>query len=184
MKKKAAVLLAEGFEEMEAVTPIDILRRAGVEVAVVGIGGLNIKGSRDITVKADKEISSYDELPDAVIVPGGGRGAENLSKSEKVGALIKEAHKSGKVIAAICAGPATVLLPLGILDGKNATCYPGDEKLFGQRARFRDEKVVVDGNVITSRGPATAMDFALAIAEMLCGKDIKEAVSKKLLYEK
>ncbi len=184
MKKKAAVLLADGFEEIEAITPIDILRRSGAEVTVVGVGGLMIKGSRDISVKADKEIGSYNELPDAVVVPGGGRGAENLSKTEKVSSLLREAYKNGKVIAAICAGPATVLLPLGILDGKNATCYPGDEKMLGQRAHFKDEKVVIDGNVITSRGPATATAFALAIAEMLCGKDIKETVSKNLLYEK
>lgn len=87
------------------------------------------------------------------------------------------------MIAAICASPATVLLGLGILDGKNAACYPGDEKMLRPRAHFKDEKVVRDGNVITSRGPATAMAFALTIAEMLCGKDIKETVSGKLLYE-
>lgn len=184
MKKKAAVLLADGFEEIEAITPIDILRRAGADVTVVGVGGVMIKGSRDISIKADREIGSYDELPDAVIVPGGGRGADNLSKTGKVGSLLREAHKKGKIIAAICAGPAAVLLPLGILDGRNAACYPGDEKALGERAHFKDEKVVVDGNVITSRGPATAMAFALAVAEALCGKDIKETVSKKLLYEK
>ncbi len=183
MKKKIAVLLANGFEEIEAITPIDILRRTGAEVTIVGVGDLMIEGSRGISVKADKEISSYNELPDAVVVPGGGKGAENLSKTEKVGSLLKEAHKNGKIIAAICAGPRTVLLPLGILDGKNATCYPGDEKILGQRARFKDEKVVTDGNIITSKGPATAMEFALAIAGLVCGKDIKETVGKKLLYE-
>lgn len=183
MKKTAVVLLANGFEEIEAITPIDILRRSGVDVTIVGVGGLMIRGSRDISVKADKEISLYNELPDAVVVPGGGEGAENLSKTEKVNSLLKEAYKNGKVIAAICAGPATVLLPLGILDGKNATCYPGDEKMLGARAHFKNEKVVVDGNVITSRGPATATAFALAIVEILCGKDVKETVSRKLLYE-
>lgn len=184
MKKKVAVLLASGFEEIEAITPIDILRRAGAEVTIIGVGGLMIEGSRGIIIKADKEINSYNELPDAVVVPGGGKGAENLSKTEKVSSLIKEAGKKGKVIAAICAGPRTVLLPLGILDGKNATCYPGDEKMFGQRARFKDEKVVTDGNIITSKGPGTAMEFALAVAEAVCGKEIKETVSKKLLYGK
>lgn len=184
MKKKAVVLLADGFEEIEAITPIDILRRAGVDVTIVGVGGLMMRGSRDIIVKADRDIDSYNDLPDAVIVPGGAKGSDNLSKAEKVKLLLMSARRNGKIIAAICAAPVTVLIPLGILDGKNATCYPGDEKTLGTKARFKDEKVVIDGAVITSRGPATAAAFALAIVELLCGKDIKDTVSKKLLYEK
>src|SRR3989338_6736985 len=157
MKKKVAVLLANGFEEIEAITPVDVLRRAGVEVTIVGVSGLVIKGSRGINIKADIDIVSYSDSPDAVVLPGGMGGVQNLSATQKASLIKKKIKKKGKIIAAICAAPAHVLLPLGILEGKKATCYPGCEEKFGKNTTYSKEDVVQDGNIITSRGPATAM---------------------------
>lgn len=183
MKKKIAVLLADGFEEIEAVNAINILRRAAAEVTVVGVGGDVINGSRDIKIKPDIDIASYNDLPDAIILPGGMGGARNLAASQLVRSLIKEAHQKGKVIAAICAAPAYVLLPLGILEGKKAACYPGCEERFGKDTVYSEEAVAIDGNVITAKGPGTAMKFALAVVEALCGEKVQDTVSGNLLYE-
>jgi len=183
MKKRVLVLLADGFEEIEAITSIDILRRAGLNVVVAGVGKVLVKGSHDISVKADVEVGSYNRSPDAIVIPGGMPGALNLSASKKVNSLIVKAHKEGKVIAAICAAPGFVLAPAGILKGRKATCYPGCEDMLEDKAQFVDEKVVVDGNIITSKGPGTAFDFALKLVEVLVGKTAKEAVRKKMLYE-
>lgn len=182
MRKRVLVLLADGFEEIEAITSIDILRRAGLGVILAGVGKVTIKGSRDIVVKTDKEIDSYRGLPDAVVLPGGMPGVQNLAASKRANDLIKKAYKRGKIIAAICAAPSYVLAPTNILDGKRVTCYPGCENLLKNRAKFVDKRVVVDGNIITSRGPGTAFDFALALVEKLRGKSIKETVRKRTLY--
>ncbi|MFH0839558.1 MAG: DJ-1 family glyoxalase III [Candidatus Omnitrophota bacterium] len=183
MKKKIAVLLADGFEEIEAVNVIDVLRRAGLDVAIVGVGASVIKGSRGINIKPDIDIASYNDLPDAIVLPGGMGGVQNLAATPKVSSLIKELNQKGKVIAAICAAPPYVLLPLGILEGKKATCYPGCGEKFGKNIIRGEGNVVIDGNIITSKGPGTAMEFALALVEVLCGKNVKDTVSKNLLYE-
>ena len=182
-KKKVAVLLAEGFEEIEAVTNIDILKRAGLQVTIVGVGGSIIKGAHEVALKVDIEISNYKDLPDALMLPGGMPGVQNLSGSKDVNKLIKECNKKGKLIAAICAAPSHVLLPTGIIQGKKVTCYPGCEDLLKGKATFVEEKVCVDGNIITSRGPGTAFDFALKIVEILLGEDIKKEIKEKTLYE-
>ncbi|MBU4376556.1 MAG: DJ-1/PfpI family protein [Candidatus Omnitrophica bacterium] len=183
MKKKIAVLLADGFEEIEAVTCIDILRRADQEIKVVGVGGMIIKGSHGIGISADVEINSYNDLPDAIVLPGGMPGVQNLFKTPKVVSLVREVHKKGNIVAAICAAPAYVLAPMGILDGKKATCYFGCEEMLGKKAIYVDQNVVLDGNIITSKGPATAMAFALRIIDLLCGRKVTDSIREKLLYE-
>jgi len=182
MKKRVLVLLADGFEEIEAITSIDILRRAGIDVTVAGVDKALIKGSRGLVVKTDRRLSSYRGLPDAVLLPGGTPGVYNLAASKKVNDLILKAKDKGRIIAAICAAPSYVLAPTGVLRGKKATCYPGCENLLKGKAKYTNKKVVVDDNFITSQGPGTAFDFALTLVGKLRGSSIKETVRKKTLY--
>jgi len=183
MSKTALVILAEGFEELEAIAPIDVLRRAGVRVTIAGVKDLLVKSSRKIGVEADILLKDLVEMPDVVILPGGIPGATNLAQSEAVAALVRKMNAEGKSVAAICAAPAAVLAPLGILDGKKATCYPGCESDFSNKATYSQKRVVVDGNIITSQGPGTALEFALVIAERLVGKEMAATVRGKMLVE-
>jgi len=181
MTNKALILLAEGFEEIEAITVIDVLRRGGIDVTVAGINEANIKGSRSITVIADIVLEGSEADYDAVILPGGARGAENLASSEKAAKVIKNMNNNGKIVAAICAAPAIVLAPLGILDNKFATCYPGYEEEFSSYTTFKEDPVVIDGNIITSRAPGTAFVFALTLVEILAGKNMSDKIRKGTL---
>ncbi len=181
MSKKAIVVLAEGFEEIEAITPIDVLRRAGVEVTVVGLGAISIKGAHDVIFNADALLDDIDFMPDAVVFPGGLPGAENLARSQKLKDLVITMNEEGRLIAAICATPALLLAPLGILDGRRATCYPSMEEKFSTSVSPADEQVVQDENIITSKGPGTSAGFALKIAENLVGAEKAEAVRKAML---
>ena len=182
MEKKALVFLAEGFEEVEAVTPIDYLRRAGVDVTITATGEeKTITGSRGIKIAADTSIAELEktgsfnaELWDAVFVPGGLQGAANLAACAPAGNFYKSMAAAGKITAAICASPAVFLAPLGLLEGKNFTCYPGMEKNV-KGGTWLADKVVVDGNLVTSRAPGTAAAFALALIKKLVGE---EAVKK------
>ena len=179
MPKKAIVLLAEGFEEVEAVTPIDYLRRAGVEVTTAAVSIImTVKGSRGVKVDADTELATIDSGSanwDAVILPGGANGAANIAASQDAVKLIKNMAADGKLVCAICASPAVVLAPLGLLAGKKFTCYPGlEEKV--KDGKWSDERVVVDGNIITSRSAGTTGEFAVAIIKKL----IDEAAGKKV----
>jgi 4-methyl-5(b-hydroxyethyl)-thiazole monophosphate biosynthesis len=187
MAKKVIVLLAEGFEEVEAVTSIDFLRRGGLEVTIAAVGeGGAVTGSHGITVKAETTLGELAGKKtgaswDAVVCPGGLPGAANLAASKEVGALLTETARSGKWVCAICAAPAFVLAPLGLLAGKKFTGYPDSEKSVpstpSKGAVYSGEKVVVDGNILTSRGPGTAGFFAAAIV----GRLVSEAEEKKLL---
>jgi 4-methyl-5(b-hydroxyethyl)-thiazole monophosphate biosynthesis len=188
MTKNAIVLLAEGFEEVEAVTPIDYLRRAGVAVTIAAIGSnLAVMGARGITVCADTSLHDLvtqekepAELWDAVIIPGGMPGAVNLAASPETGALITAMAAAGKLVCAICAAPAVVLAPLGVLSGKKFTCYPGlEEKVQG--GIWSVETVAIDGSIITSRGAGTAGAFAVAIISKLLGETEGEKVAKAVL---
>ncbi|OGX12238.1 MAG: hypothetical protein A2351_05030 [Omnitrophica bacterium RIFOXYB12_FULL_50_7] len=183
MTKTALVILAEGFEEVEAIAPIDVLRRAGVRVTIAGATDLRVKSSRKICVEADMLLKDLAGMPDAVILPGGLPGATNLAKSGEVASLVKKMNSAGKLVAAICAAPAVVLAPIGILDGKKATCYPGCESDFSTKTIHSTERVVVDGNIITSQGPGTALEFALEIVAQLMGKDMADNVRGKMLIE-
>ena len=179
MAKKAVVLLAEGFEEVEAVTPIDYLRRAGVDVTTAAIGGTAaVKGARGIQVIADTtlaELAGRAGEFDAVIVPGGMPGAANLAASKEVSSLLTDMAAADKLVCAICASPAVVLAPLGLLSGKKFTCYPDMEKQVSG-GTWSEDKVVIDGGIITSRSAGTAGDFAAAIISKL----IDEAAGKKI----
>lgn len=176
--KKVLIILAEGFEEIEAVTPIDVLRRAEIEVTVAGVSGKEVTGSHGIKISADISLEEYHGTPDAVVLPGGMPGAKNLSESRKVSEIVKKLNNEKKIVAAICAAPALALSPTGILNGKKATCFPGMEENFPSSVRFSEDRVVGDGNIITSRGAGTAMEFSLKLVEQLVGlekaKDLKE----------
>jgi 4-methyl-5(b-hydroxyethyl)-thiazole monophosphate biosynthesis len=182
MEKRAVIILAEGFEEVEAITPMDVLRRSGIATTMAGLGSNTITGAHGMIIKTDVVFEKYDSLFDAIIFPGGMPGAENLAKSDTVKEAILEMNSKKKIIAAICASPALVLAPLGILDGKKATCFPGMEKNFSTNVKFAKDKVVQDGNIITSRGAGTASLFGLSIVANLIGKETAEMIGKQMLF--
>ena len=178
--KKAIVFLAEGFEEIEAISILDVLRRAEVSVTSVSIGKeKTVKGAHNVPIVADKlfeeaDYSSYDML----VLPGGMPGAKNLKEHEGVKEQIK-AFEKDKQIGAICAAPM-ILGSMGLLKGKRATCFPGFEaELIG--ATVTNEPVTVDGNITTGKGPAFAIQFALQLAETLVGKATRDEVANGLL---
>jgi 4-methyl-5(b-hydroxyethyl)-thiazole monophosphate biosynthesis len=174
---KMAVFLADGVEEIEALTPVDMCRRAGIEVRTVSIMGTKeIKGSHGITFFADElfEAGAYGDC-DLLMLPGGGLGTENLEKHEGLLEEIKKAEAEGKYLAAICAAPR-ILGKLEMLKGKNATCYPGNER-FMKGARYHAElKAVTDGKIITARGMGAALGFGTQIIMALCGGDKAEEI--------
>lgn len=181
---KVAVLLAEGFEEVEAVTPIDFLRRAGVEVVTAGVGGVTVRGSHGITISADAGVESLESGDlDGVVLPGGMPGAANLAASPEVGRLVRSMIDSQKLIAAICAAPAKVLAPMGVLAGKRATCFPGDEVSFASDVTFSEERVVRDGDLITSRGAGTAAEFAEEIIRYLVDEKAASEVHRRTVQK-
>jgi len=178
--KKVAVLLADGFEEVEVITAVDFLRRAGIEVILTSISELKVTGSHDIVILADTTFAALRDDLDGIILPGGMPGAANLAQSKALIAFIRKMNKSNKLLAAICAAPALVLGKSGLLEGRKFTCYPGFEnEVTG--ANFTTESVVLDGNILTSRGPGTAAEFAIAIIDYLLGIDAAEAVKKSTL---
>jgi protein deglycase len=179
--KTACVLLADGFEEVEALTPVDYLRRAGVEVTTIGATGPEPVGGHGIAVKADRGAEALAADYDCVVVPGGGKGSENLAASPEAVACVKRHFAAGKLVAAICAAPAVVLHgACGILANKRFTCYPGLEaKVSG--ASFAEERVVVDGRLITARGPGCAGEFSYAIVNALVGEDAADTLAEKTL---
>jgi 4-methyl-5(b-hydroxyethyl)-thiazole monophosphate biosynthesis len=179
--KKVLIILAEGFEEIEAITPIDLLRRAGLEVTVAGLSKIEIEGSHRIRVHTDIILEEYNDLPDAIILPGGTLGAKHLGESKTVSEIVKKANSEKKVVAAICAAPALALAPAGVLNGKKATCFPGLEENFSSAVRFSEERVVEDGNIVTSRGAGTAMEFSLKLVERLSGKEKAKELKEKIL---
>lgn len=178
------IFLANGFEETEAIAPIDCLRRAGKQVVTVGVGGKTIVGSHQIPVTADitaGEISLDDTL-EMVILPGGMPGTKNLAASEQVRTAVQFAADNGKWLAAICAAPS-VLGKMGLLNGKNAVCYPGFEaELNG--AKVGTDAVCADGKTVTARGAGCAMAFGLKLVECLCGKEASDAMAEGLIYQK
>jgi protein deglycase len=179
--KTACVLLADGFEEVEAITPIDYLRRAGVEVTILGVTGKTVSGAHGIKVEADLGTAVFNGDYDCVVVPGGGRGADNIAASPAAVYLIKRHFAAGALIAAICAAPAVVLhSACGILEGRRYTCYPGMEAGI-EGATFTEDRVVVDGRLITSRAAGSAGEFSRAIVEALVGKTEADSLAKKLL---
>jgi 4-methyl-5(b-hydroxyethyl)-thiazole monophosphate biosynthesis len=162
---RALVPLAEGFEELEAVTIIDVLRRAGVEVTVAALGTSPVQGSHAIRVEADTTLDAVqEETFDAVVLPGG-PAAKRLRDDERVKAVLRRAAGEGRLVAAVCAAPIA-LEAAGVLSGKRATVYPGNALPSAEQV---EERVVVDGRVVTSRGPGTALEFALTVVSELVG---------------
>ena len=176
------VFLADGFEETEAITPIDCLRRAGRQVLTVGIGGKTVKGSHGIPVTADitEEAAALNDALEMIVLPGGMPGTLNLGASETVQKAIRFCSENGRKLAAICAAPS-VFGDLGLLKGHRAVCFPGfEEHLTG--AEIGNEPVCVSGNFITSRGAGTAMDFGLKLVAVLESQDAADALAKKMVY--
>ena len=178
------VFLATGFEEVEALTPVDLLRRGGMDVKLVSVTGEKIvKGARNINVQADLLFDEIDkEWADLLVLPGGMPGTTNLKNFEPLTELIIEFNEKEKRIAAICAAP-TIFGGLGILEGKKATCYPGmEDMLIGANVSF--DSVVTDGNITTSRGVGTAIDFALELLKLLSGsKEVSDKMAASVVYK-
>jgi len=165
---RIAVLISNGSEEIEAITPIDVLRRSGAEVDVISVGGEFVTGSHGIIIKADKCIEDADiGAYDAVVVPGGMPGATNIAKSKKAIELIKRIKREGKLVSAICASPAVVLAENGLIGEEKATCYPLEAFIKALKGNYTRANVQVDGNLITANGPRSALEFSDEICRYL-----------------
>ena len=177
------VPLANGCEELEAVTIIDLLVRAGVEVVSAGLTPGPVKASRGVVISPDTTLDEALKRDfDMLVLPGGLPGADYLNEDPRIQSLIKKMASEGRYLAAVCAAPK-VLLSAGVLAGKQATSYPGSlDALDTSGIDYREQSVVQDDKVITSRGPGTAMDFALALIENLMGKQTRDEVAAGLLY--
>lgn len=180
--KNVIVFLAEGFEEVEALTPVDILRRAGAFVTLAGVGASEITGARGVKVVCDAVVSDIDiESCDMIVLPGGFPGFETLAKSDKVMSAIDYMIEKGRFVTAICGAPAVVLGKNGYLKDKKAVCYPGMECDLNCKEAVSDN-VCCDGNIITSKSAATAMEFSFALCEALLGKKASDTVKKGIVY--
>lgn len=180
--KTALIILATGFEEIEAVTIIDILRRAKVEITSASLDDTLVVGGHAIQIMADTKLADVTEkLFDAIILPGGMAGTDNLLASEAVRVMLKKHADQGRIVSAICAAPL-VLEKAGVLAGTRATIYPGLDAKLLSAAQVSGDSVVEDGNVITSKGPGTAMEFALHLVERLAGKMMADQVAGGLLF--
>ena len=170
MSKKVLVPIADGFEEIEAITIVDVLRRAGATVTIAGVGKLQLTASRGVKVVADKLVSECEnESWDLIALPGGMPGADNLYGSKTIRDLLNNQWNENRWIAAICAAPAVVLAPMGFLKNRHATCHPSlAEQLEG--AILSSDRVVVDGRIITSQGPGSALEFAVKLTAILFGE--------------
>ncbi|MGD8235110.1 MAG: DJ-1/PfpI family protein [Chromatiales bacterium] len=179
---RVLVPLAQGCEELEAVTVIDLLRRAGVDVVTAGLDDQPVTASRGVRLIPDALLADVmEEDFDMIVLPGGLPGAEHLDQDERIHALLTSMSKSGRFTAAICAAPK-VLANAGLLDGKSATSYPGIiDAMELENTKVLQDPVVVDGKIVTSRGPGTAMDFALALIELLLGPDKRREVETPLV---
>lgn len=179
---RICVPLAEGFEEIEAVSLVDVMRRGGIEVVLAGVNGELITGANGITVKADTDIKYViaDDL-DMIVLPGGWGGTHVLAENETVQQLLRDMKAKEKVIGAICAAPFA-LKAAGVL-GERYTCYPSVEEQIGTEGYTDKEKVVIDGNVMTSRGPGTAICFGLAIVKKFVGEETYLQLKEGLLAD-
>jgi protein deglycase len=175
------VPLAQGCEELEAVTIIDLLRRAGITVITAGLDNQPVKASRGTVLIPDTTLDAVMAQEfDMIVLPGGLPGADHLNNDERIHSLLKQMAEANKYTAAICAAPK-VLASAGLLNGKHATSYPGSIDEAGlQDVVYEEKPVVIDGKVITSRGPGTAMDFALTLIEQLSGKARRDEVEAPL----
>ncbi len=178
------VFLAKGFEEVEALAPVDCLRRAGKQVQTVGIGGKVVEGAHGISVTADitEDAVVLDNSLEMVVLPGGMPGTLNLGQSDTVKKALQFAKEQDKWITAICAAPS-VLGREGLLKDKKAVVYPGFEKEL-HCAKVGHDTLCVDGKIITAKGPGVAFDFALKLVEVLLGKEVRRSLAEKMIYKK
>ena len=175
------MLLGTGFEETEAIVPLDLMRRAGIEVLTVGVDGKIITGGHGIAVKADIEIGQMDLTDmDMIVLPGGLGGVATVRASKQAMSALSFAWENEKVVAAICAGP-TVLADLGITDGKQTTCYPGCESGMGNAVTLTGKACVRDGRIITGTSAGCAIPFGLALIEAIKGTEVAETVAEQFV---
>ena len=178
---KAGIFLAEGFEIAEALCPLDVLRRAGIETELIGVGGMIIKSSSGAAVSADKPREDAGGSYDLLFCPGGMPGAVNLAQSWDVNRMLIETAQSG-IVAAICASPAVVLFPLGLLEDHKATCFPGSAS-YAPSFSFSSEGVVESGNIITAKSAGWAFDLGLRLVARLKGEEEAEKVRAAIFYK-
>lgn len=175
------IFFATGFEEVEALTVVDMLRRAGIETNMVSVtDDINVTGAHGITVKMDKLFAEIDDSAKMLVLPGGIPGTPNLKAHQGLADMIKRFAENNKYLAAICAAP-TVYGEMGLLKGKKATCYPGMEDGLID-AKVTADSVAVDGCFITSRGVGTAIDFSLTLVSILKNKETADVLSNKIVY--
>jgi len=176
------ILLADGFEEAEAVIPADLLRRAGIKTFFVGLDSLTVTGGHGITVNADMTLDQADlEQLQMLVLPGGMGGVESIQMNLFALALIQRARNKGCYLAAICAAP-TILAYLGIIDRRKAVCYPGLEHEMGSAVVQKGQSVVADGRIITGRAPGAAFEFGLKLVEILKGEEAAHQVREDVHY--
>jgi 4-methyl-5(b-hydroxyethyl)-thiazole monophosphate biosynthesis len=183
---KVYVFLADGFEDVEALIPIDVLRRGGVEVVTISTTLFPlVESAHGVNMEADLQFDQVDYSDaDLLMLPGGMPGASNLFAHEGVREVLMAQYKAGKKIAAICASPAVVLAPLGILDGKRATCYPGFEKALEETgATYTGDLVTVDGNITTGEGPAAAFPYAYELLTQLVDKQTSDQIAEGMRFK-
>jgi 4-methyl-5(b-hydroxyethyl)-thiazole monophosphate biosynthesis len=188
IRPRVLVPIADGTEEIEAVSIIDVLRRAGIDVTVAGVGqegqaasSLTFKASRGVGLVADAPIEATEgNVYAAIVLPGGLPGANHLRDNPTLTRMLAEQDRSGRLVAAICAAPVVVLQAHGLLRGRGATCYPGLRDQLEAASR-RAGRVVQDGNLLTSQGPGTALEFALAVVAHLCGHGRRGEIAAQLL---
>lgn len=187
---KAYILLAPGFEEIEALTPVDVLRRAGFDVTTVAVApSAEVEGSHGVTVKADSLIADYTSAAlataDWLVLPGGMPGASNLAANDVLTEALRIQADNGHSIAAICASPAVVLAPLGLIDGRKATCYPGFEDSAPGVEWHADNALVEStgkgGSIVTGRGPGAALAWALAIVDTALGTETRDTIASQMI---
>lgn len=179
--KKAVLILAPGFEEVEAITVIDLLRRAEIELTTASIADKIVTGSHNIKIYADVLLSDLREPDYDILILPGGPGTKHLRDSEAVLDLVKKQNAQQKWVAAICAAP-TVLEKAGILHGKSVTSFPAEKGVFNNSI-YKNDPVVKDGNIITSRGAGTAVDFSLALIAVLKGRDVASEIADRIVYK-
>lgn len=187
--KRAAVFFADGFEDIEAISPVDYLRRAGVDVTTVAVPSATMKDSKIVTSShnvsmiMDTTLDEYlaevaKNLPDCVVCPGGSVGAENLSESSELLAHLEKCFNSGKIVAALCASPAVVLGKTKVLDGRKWTCYPGMQTEGNEfyLDRYVNKVFITDGNVVTGRGPGASEEFSMELVRILVGEETAKRI--------
>lgn len=187
--KKAAVFFADGFEDIEALSPVDYLRRAGIEVITVGVKGqpfnktLIVTSSHKVPMIMDMSMADFmaeygEKLPDCIVCPGGGLGAVNLSESQELLAYIEKCNKAGKLVTAICASPAVVFGKTDVLKNKKWTCYPGMENEANPEYAdgYSNKVFITDGNLVTSRGPGASEQFAMELVRILAGQETHDKI--------